>query len=92
MCIYVHIYAHPLTYIHRYGGGTVCDVTGQPRSLEVHFKCATDSLNVIASIKEKSTCKYVLNFYTPLICNHPQFQPKHDIVRSIECYPVAQQN
>jgi hypothetical protein len=33
-----------------------------------------------------------LNFYTPLICNHPQFQPKHDIVRSIECYPVAQQN
>ena len=26
--------------------------------------------------------QYVLNFYTPLICNHPQFHPKHDVVRS----------
>ena len=47
-------------------------MTGEPRTLQVHFKCATDSLNVIASVKEKSTCKYILVFYTPLICNHPQ--------------------
>ena len=43
---------------------------------QVHLKCATDSLNVIANIKERSTCTYVLVFYTPLLCNHPQFQVK----------------
>jgi hypothetical protein len=60
---------HTHTHTHT---GTQCDVTGEPRTLQVHFKCATDSLNVIASVKEKSTCKYILVFYTPLICNHPQ--------------------
>ncbi|EKX32128.1 hypothetical protein GUITHDRAFT_148825 [Guillardia theta CCMP2712] len=65
-------YVDPQTYTK----GTICDVTGEPRQVEVQFKCATDSLNVVSSIKEKSTCKYALVFYTPLICNHPAFQSK----------------
>ena len=29
----------------------------EPRQVEVRFYCASDSLNLLASIKEKSTCK-----------------------------------
>jgi len=76
-------------YRQQYTLGTKCDVTGDPRVTEVQFRCATDSLNVIASVKERSTCSYVVVFYTPLICNHPAFQHKQDPVRNIECYPAA---
>ncbi len=64
-----------------------CGACREPRVTEVLFKCATDSLNVVASVKEKATCSYVVVFYTPLICNHPAFQHKQDPVRNIECYP-----
>lgn len=75
-------------YRQQYTRGTKCDVTGEARVTEVQFKCATDSLNVVASVKEKATCSYIVVFYTPLICNHPAFQQKQDPVRSIQCYPA----
>jgi len=75
-------------YVQHYIDGTKCDVTGEPRQVEVRFYCAADSLNLLASIKEKSTCKYIATFYTPAICNHPSFQVAADPARAIECFPA----
>ena len=66
-------------------------VRREPRQVEVRFKCGQDSHNVIVSIKERTTCSYVLDFFTPLVCSHPSFQTTQDPLRSIDCYPERQE-
>jgi protein OS-9 len=78
--------------------GTPCDLTGEPRSTEVRFVCAPDSglsagtssgealsAHFIESVKEPTTCHYVLTFGTPLICKHNAFRVEEAPVSHIRC-------
>ncbi|ODH52540.1 hypothetical protein GX48_01320 [Paracoccidioides brasiliensis] len=60
--------------------GTVCDLTGRDRKIEIQFHCHPQSTDHIGWIKEVSTCTYLMIIYTPRLCNDVAFQPprEHD--------------
>jgi len=54
-------------------GGTLCDLTGHPRKVEVRYHCSLESLDHIESIKETATCQYLIMVASPRLCSHPAF-------------------
>ncbi|KAI9184164.1 Protein OS-9 [Blastocladiella emersonii ATCC 22665] len=52
----------------RYRGGTVCDLTGKPRTIEVRYHCSADGVTRMSQVHETSVCNYLLSLYTPLMC------------------------
>jgi len=69
--------------------GTVCDVTGKPRKAEIRYYCGENE--TIASIKEISTCNYIVIFNTPRLCNNPGFESKKSL-NSILCHPISERD
>ncbi|KAG4035122.1 hypothetical protein MFRU_002g04680 [Monilinia fructicola] len=70
-------------------GGTICDLTGKPRQVEVQFHCNPHVTDRIGYIKETTTCSYLMVVYTPRLCNDVAFMPpKADKANSIICKPV----
>ncbi|KAB8304241.1 hypothetical protein EYC80_003658 [Monilinia laxa] len=70
-------------------GGTICDLTGKPRQVEVQFHCNPHVTDRIGYIKEMTTCSYLMVVYTPRLCNDVAFMPpKADKANSIICKPV----
>lgn len=61
--------------VQRMEGGTVCDLTGEDRKVEIEFHCHPQSTDRIGWIKETSTCSYLMVVYTPRLCNDVAFQP-----------------
>ncbi|KAH7422209.1 hypothetical protein KP509_13G096800 [Ceratopteris richardii] len=53
---------------HIYSNGTLCDLTNEPRETEVRFVCSDTGVNMISSITEVATCKYMLILSTPILC------------------------
>ncbi|TPX35323.1 hypothetical protein SmJEL517_g02283 [Synchytrium microbalum] len=71
-----------------YGDGTMCDLTNQPRSVEVQFHCAQPT-DQIALIKETATCQYLLVVHTPRLCRDAAFlAPQSARPVKIECHPM----
>ncbi|GAA5821222.1 hypothetical protein JCM11251_004520 [Rhodosporidiobolus azoricus] len=74
-------------------GGTVCDKTGLPRTVEVQYHCNTQTIDHIALIRETSICRYVLLIHTPRLCGEPLFLDGHmrnqEQPKTIECQPVV---
>lgn len=66
-------------------GGTDCDLTGKQRETEIRYICEKDSANLIHSIEETSTCKYLLIVYTNLICENPVYQRDKEPTEDITC-------
>jgi len=54
-----------------YSSGSVCDLTGRPRQVEVKLKCkAADSPSTVSLyLLEPKTCEYVLGVESPLVCD-----------------------
>uniref|UniRef100_F1L4R1 Endoplasmic reticulum lectin 1 n=1 Tax=Ascaris suum TaxID=6253 RepID=F1L4R1_ASCSU len=73
---------YPVNYRH----GTVCDLTGKPRTATVIYVCRLDAKDQIYSFVETSSCAYEVVVLTRRLCTHPSFQPvivpQHEIV----CY------
>ncbi|ORX61091.1 hypothetical protein BCR36DRAFT_365674 [Piromyces finnis] len=65
--------------------GSQCDITGKPRQTELRFFCG--DREQITSVKEISTCNYVVTVNTPKICDSPGFETKKSI-NSISCHPI----
>ncbi|KAJ1923461.1 Protein OS-9 [Tieghemiomyces parasiticus] len=61
-----------------WSGGTVCDVTGKPRVIQIQYHCVPDETEHIASVHEVAICNYVMVINTPFLCKDPAFraQPK----------------
>ncbi|KAF7902761.1 hypothetical protein EAF00_002664 [Botryotinia globosa] len=73
-------------------GGTICDLTGKPRQVEVQFHCNPNVKDRIGYIKEMTTCSYLMVVYTPRLCDDVAFMPpKAEKANSIVCKPVAHQ-
>lgn len=75
----------------RLGGGTVCDLTGINRTVEVQFHCnARVNADRIAWVKEVKTCHYEIAVYTPRLCTDPAFAaPKETNVETIGCRKIV---
>ncbi|KAJ2144225.1 Protein OS-9 [Coemansia sp. RSA 678] len=73
-----------------WAGGTLCDITRQPREVEVQFHCDANSPERIAHVEEVAVCQYVVVINTPRLCVDPGF---YDTVASkvydIKCQHVV---
>jgi len=87
----VHVATRPEeTYIsYTYIGGTPCDIGSlQKRETEVRWYCDMEEVNAISSIKEISSCKYVMKVVARSLCSHPAFTPVKAMVHEIDCRPL----
>lgn len=75
--------------VQRLDGGTACDLTGNPRKVEVQFHCNPQLTDRIGWIKETATCAYLMIIYTPRLCNDVAFQPpKESRAHLISCQEI----
>ncbi|KAK6336424.1 Protein OS-9 [Orbilia brochopaga] len=76
--------------VQKLAGGTLCDITGKERRIELQYHCAPHaSQDRIGFIKEVTTCCYLMVVYTPRLCSDPAFQPPADSqANTIECVEV----
>lgn len=83
--------AHSLTY--QLGQGTVCEVTGEARTIEVQFFCNPGlprRQDRIASVKEVKSCHYLIEIETVRLCKDVVFvPPKKKEPYSIDCRLVV---
>jgi len=61
--------------VQKLGGGTLCDLTGQLRRIEVQFHCSNTPQDRISMIKETASCVYLMVINTPRLCNDVAFMP-----------------
>ncbi|KAJ1921765.1 Protein OS-9 [Mycoemilia scoparia] len=77
-------------YIYQiWGDGSICDMTGKPRQVEVQFHCDPSYQSHITHLREASVCNYIMVIHTDLLCQLPDF---YDVVSSqvhtIQCQRV----
>ncbi|CAG8749794.1 10457_t:CDS:2, partial [Cetraspora pellucida] len=76
--------------VQRWGGGSICDLTGKPRQVEIQFHCNPQPGDSIAIAKETSTCNYLVIIHTSRLCNDSAFLSKTTLnVNNIECRRVV---
>ncbi|VIO99801.1 Uncharacterized protein BM_BM7230 [Brugia malayi] len=73
---------YPVTYRQ----GTVCDLTGKPRSTTVIYACEPDGKDQIYSFAETASCTYEMIVFTKQLCSHPSFRPLPTVDHEIVCY------
>ncbi|KAG5970932.1 hypothetical protein E4U55_001399 [Claviceps digitariae] len=62
--------------VQRLEGGTMCDLTGKERTVEVQYQCVPGlSTDRIGWVKEVVTCSYVMMVDTPRLCSDVAFRP-----------------
>ncbi|KAL7805650.1 glucosidase II beta subunit-like domain-containing protein [Trichoderma aethiopicum] len=65
--------------VQRLGGGTICDLTSRPRTIEVQYHCVPGmQTDRIGWIKEVTICAYVMVVNTPRLCNDVAFLPPEE--------------
>ncbi|KAJ3273024.1 Protein OS-9, partial [Borealophlyctis nickersoniae] len=57
-----------------WGKGTICDMTGRPRVVEIQYHCCGDEH--ISSVREVAVCVYIMTVHTPRVCGHPSFKSR----------------
>jgi protein OS-9 len=77
--------------VQRLDGGTVCDLTGRDRTIEVQYHCHPGALgDRIGWIKEVTTCTYLMVVQTPRLCHDVAFMPpKEGRAHPVECHRIA---
>ncbi|ROT38580.1 hypothetical protein SODALDRAFT_339935 [Sodiomyces alkalinus F11] len=62
--------------VQRLEGGTLCDLTGRDRTIEIQYHCVPGmKADRIGWIKEVTTCAYLMVINTPRLCNDVAFLP-----------------
>lgn len=76
--------------------GGVCDLTNEPRTINVMYKCDPDNRGVveIVDIQEVKTCQYQMIVSLPRLCGIPEFRPDNtkDQVTAINCQRISEGN
>lgn len=77
--------------LQRLEGGTVCDLTGRDRTVEVQYHCQPGlTSDYIGGIKEVTTCTYLMIVYTPRLCQDVAFlPPKESRANTISCRQIV---
>lgn len=81
---------HQRYLVQRLDGGTICDLTGRERTIEVQYHCHPGALgDRIGWIKEVTTCTYLMVVHTPRLCEDVAFMPpKEGRAHPIACHPI----
>lgn len=76
--------------VQRLDGGTLCDLTGRERTIEVQYHCAPHLTgDRIGWIKEVTACAYLMVVQTPRLCSDAAFLPPKDArAHPISCRAV----
>ncbi|KAI9837698.1 MAG: Protein OS-9 [Sclerophora amabilis] len=75
--------------VQKLGAGTVCDLTGKDRRVEIQFRCNPHSSDRIGWIKEVTTCAYLMVVETPRLCDDVAFlPPRHNQAHPVACREV----
>jgi protein OS-9 len=71
--------------------GTICDLTGRPRTIEIQYHCKPGATgDRIGWIKEVTTCTYLMVVNTPRLCADVAFQPpKETRAHPIRCRQIV---
>ncbi|KAM0553049.1 hypothetical protein ACHAPJ_007596 [Fusarium lateritium] len=65
--------------VQRLEGGTICDLTGRERTIEVQYHCVPGmKSDRIGWIKEVTICAYLMVVNTPRLCNDVAFLPPEE--------------
>lgn len=77
--------------VQRLDGGTICDLTGRPRTIEIQYHCSPGaSIDQISWIKEVTTCTYLMVVHTPRLCADVAFvPPKETRAHPISCQVIV---
>ena len=77
--------------VQRLEAGTVCDLTGRDRTIEVQYHCSPGSTqDRIGWIKEVTTCAYLMVVHTPRLCSDVAFlPPKETRANVISCRAIV---
>jgi hypothetical protein len=77
-------------YSETYQFGTACDIGEKAaRRVELRWSCAVGaSASSIRSIKEPSSCQYILEIDSPLLCQHPSYRSTEIPLHLVSCYFV----
>ncbi|KAI1183237.1 glucosidase II beta subunit-like protein-domain-containing protein [Nemania serpens] len=77
--------------VQKMGDGTVCDLTGRERTIEIQYHCSPESTqDRIGWIKEVTTCSYLMMINTPRLCVDVAFQPpKEERANIISCRAIV---
>ncbi|KAI1348118.1 glucosidase II beta subunit-like protein-domain-containing protein [Xylaria sp. FL0043] len=80
--------------VQRMGDGTVCDLTGRERTIEIQYHCSPESTqDRIGWIKEVTTCSYLMLVNTPRLCVDVAFQPpKEERANVISCRAIVSES
>ncbi|KEY72692.1 hypothetical protein S7711_02481 [Stachybotrys chartarum IBT 7711] len=73
-------------------GGTICDLTGRERTIEVQYHCNPGlKVDRIAWIKEVTICAYLMVVNTPRLCHDVAFlPPKEKKANPITCSLIVE--
>ncbi|CAN8104259.1 unnamed protein product [Discula destructiva] len=76
--------------VQRMGGGTLCDLTGRDRTIEIQYHCNPNMVSDrIGWIKEITTCAYLMLVHTPRLCQDVAFlPPKETRAHPISCQRI----
>lgn len=81
---------------HTLKGGGICDLTNEPRTVDVMYKCDPNDRGMvtIVDIQEVKTCQYQMIVSLPRLCNIPEFRPSdiEDRVTAINCKSIGEQH
>ncbi|KAI5862235.1 glucosidase II beta subunit-like protein-domain-containing protein [Durotheca rogersii] len=77
--------------VQKMGEGTICDLTGRERTIEIQYHCSPGSTqDRIGWIKEVTTCAYLMVVNTPRLCVDVAFQPpKEERANVISCRAIV---
>ncbi|KAI9798900.1 MAG: Protein OS-9 [Piccolia ochrophora] len=77
--------------VQKLSDGTICDLTGRERRIEIQFHCHPQSTDRIGWIKELTTCAYQMVVYTPRLCEDVAFlPPRENSAHPIACREVVE--
>ncbi|KAL0941709.1 misfolded glycoproteins degradation protein [Colletotrichum truncatum] len=76
--------------VQRLDGGTICDLTGRERTIDVQYHCVPGMKgDRIGWIKEVTTCAYLMVINTPRLCEDVAFlPPKASNANPINCLRI----
>ncbi|XP_053978244.1 endoplasmic reticulum lectin 1 isoform X2 [Hylaeus anthracinus] len=68
--------------------GTVCNVNNKPRKVKVLYVCYQHDKHELFSVTEPVSCEYEVIVLSPLLCIHPDYNPRDTRENEIDCLPI----
>lgn len=77
-----------------YDNGTICDLTGEPRTVEIQYICDPKAKRPnLFSVRELRTCHYLAQIAVPELCREDILRDRADpFVSEIQCKRVIKEN